>query len=229
MLTSVKSSLVLQKIGDETLVYDGATEKAICLGPIGTVTIEHCMAGKTMQELVSALAAQGVPNAAEAAEEALAQLASEGLTTSGDSSVAFDRRKFLQAAGAAAALPVVASVLAPRPAQAVSCNNCIEIGGVAQDCNTCGDNCPEGVGCNGTAVCCYEYTLPNLIESGTCNPAERSGQYFCRNIPPTRIFNFDCAAARTAAVSRPGAATFDTYYCCNCPASAPFTCPTVVP
>lgn len=227
MLPVVKSSLVLQRIGDETLVYDGASQKALCLSELGTLVLEACINGKSRESILEELQQRGVSANERLLEETLAQLSDEGLLAS-NAEKHFDRRNFIKAAGVAAALPVVMSVLAPRPAQATSCNNCDVIGflGPPADCSQCGDNCPADASCSGTSRCCFEYRLKDLnpVGGNACRSDELLGTFGCRNIPGAP-FAVDCGAAREDCRTRPGAATFDRYYCCTCAGSAPHTCP----
>ena len=227
MLPEVKPSLVLQKIGVETLIYDGDRQKALCLSETGSMVIEACINRTKRDELLQELQRRQVPDAESTLDQTLAQLADEGLLLA-SLEKPFDRRSFIKAAGVAAALPVVMSVLAPRPAHATSCNNCdtIVFLGPPADCSQCGDNCPAGASCVGTARCCFEYRLLNLTPAGggACVPGEILGTFGCRNIPG-EPFAVSCGAARTAALAVPGAAVFDRYYCCTCAGSAPNTCP----
>lgn len=225
MLPDVKPSLVLQKIGDETLVYDGDEQKALCLSETGSLVIEACINKAEQSALLDELRRRQVADAEGALQQTLAQFSEEGLLVN-NSEKSFDRRSFMMAAGAAAALPVVMSVLAPRPAHATSCNNCDVVGflGPPADCSQCGDNCPAGASCAGTARCCFEYRLLNLTFSAACVPGEILGTFGCRNIPG-EPFATSCAAAREAARTAPGAAVFDRYYCCTCAGSTPNTCP----
>lgn len=223
MIARLKNELTIQTLGEETLIYDSATQRAVCLGPVGSKVLQACMSQTTLAELHQQLRDAGVEDPEAATEEALSQMAGEGLLLDNPPAKTFDRRRFLQAAGVAAALPVVMAVAAPRPAQAVSCNNCDTLGffGPPANCNNCGDNCLAGAGCDSGSRCCFEYRLANLTETGLCSPAELLGAFGCRSLAG-RIYDFDCATARTAAVAT-GVAQ-QLYYCCCCAGAAPNSC-----
>lgn len=227
MIAKIKSTLTLQTIGEETLVYDSATQKAVCLGKIGSLVLQACLDAKDADALTAQLAEEGVESPALAIEEAVAQFAAEGLLEeSAEAGKTFDRRRFLQAAGAAAALPIVMSVAAPRPAQAMSCNNCDAIGmfpALPANCNNCGDNCLAGALCDAGARCCFEYRLigggPPAMSG--CDSNELLGAYGCRDLTG-EIFFQDCGDARDAAIGT--GIPNQLYYCCCCAASAPNSC-----
>lgn len=227
-LPKVKETLVLQELGNELLVFDPSTDKGHCLGQVGLIVLKACAASSTRVDAIESLRASGAAQPEAALDEALNQLEEEGLFVStGAKSSRFDRRKFLAAAGAMASLPVVTSVLAPRPAQALSCQNCTVVGTFpgTPTCAECGHPCPSGAACNASSVCCFEYTIPaGAVDDGVCHASELSGAFFCRQPSGNIHYSRDCAAARTQAIASSGGGA-NQYYCCNCPASAPQTCP----
>lgn len=219
-LPAVTPELIVQELDEEFLVFDPTTEKAHCLSGVGALVFKACRDQLSLAELTIRVREAGASDAETALQESLRQLSEEKLVET--QSGTFDRRRFLTAAGTAAAIPLITSVLAPRPAQALSCVNCALIGAttVPQDCTDCGKKCPAGAGCTATATCCFEYTLnPGLGAAGSgCIVSEFSGNFRCRVTAP-RVFNVSCATARDATLA--GGGVFGTlYYCCSC-AGAP--------
>jgi len=216
-LPTVTPQLVIQELDQEFLIFDPSTEKAHCLSGVGALVFKACREQLSLAELKLQLKTSGVTDEETAIEESLRQLGEEKLVAS--QSGAFNRRRFLSAAGTAAAIPLITSVMAPRPAQALSCVNCALIAPTTtpQDCTDCGKKCPAGAGCTATATCCFEYTLnPGLGAAGSgCIVSEFSGNFRCRVTAP-RVFAVSCAAARDATLN--GGGVFGTlYYCCSCP------------
>lgn len=235
MLPRIKSGLAAQDFGAEFLVYDSVTEKAHYLSRVGATVFAACKDGATREDLLVTLAQiDGVENPEVVLDETLHQLHVEGLlpgdTEEGSS---FDRRRFLEAAGKIAALPIVASVLAPKPAAAQSCRNCTVIGafpGTPDDCTDCGRPCPDGVGCSAAARCCFEYRLvtTNGGSGIGCVPGEILGAFGCRT-PAQGGFACDCGTSRDNAIAFNNT-TGTLYYCCTCAGqTANLTCATCTP
>lgn len=231
-LPACKSSLATA-VDDELLVYLPGDETAHCLGSIGKLVFEACQAGRSPDELISQLAASGVDEAELAMHGALEELAEKGLIENLEQPPAsFDRRKFLAWSSKAAASIVVMSALAPRPAEAATCDTCqIDALNNPLNCARCGNPCILNIGdpCGGVAICCFEYILnvtANGGASGTCFGNEGSGIYRCRGGAfTTARFRYNCADARDNLITNLGGVDFDLYYCCSC-AGAPsqFTC-----
>lgn len=237
MLPNAVQHATVTPLGDELLVYDAKTQQAHCLNKLGMEVFQACQRGSSREDALVHLASLQLETPEAALEETLALLAEKGLVEV-QGSKSFDRRRFLAAAGAAAALPVVASVLAPHPTQAVSCVDC-EVNASLQpiSCATCGNNCPA-TGCGSTSRCCFEYRVNsnNPEGAGACSGStggtggqEGIGIYSCRAIPAGSFFNTDCDTARAQTIADAGglvAANTRLYYCCRCPGNNPlFTCP----
>jgi hypothetical protein len=239
MLPKIVSHAVVTEVANELLVYDAKTQTAHCLGEIGLIVFKSCQQNSTREEAIDALRALSLSEPEAVLEETLSLLTEKNLLVDSESK-GFDRRRFLAAAGVAVALPVVASVLAPLPSQAVSCVDC-QVDGTLQplSCATCGNNCPAG-GCAGTSRCCFEYRINsnNPIGAGACNGTsggaggqEGIGIYSCRAVPGGSVFSNLCDTARDLTITNNfggslAAANTALYYCCRCPGSNPiFTCP----
>ncbi|MBS2034828.1 hypothetical protein JST97_07565 [bacterium] len=208
---------------DEVLVYHSKSEKATCLSKVGGLVFQACARELSSSQLEDELRSMGIVEVQEAIQETLVALGEEGLLATQETPAAsFDRRRFLAAAGAAAALPVVLSTLAPRPAYALSCVNCTVLAGnVPADCTDCGKKCPAGAGCAATTTCNFEYVY-DPANDGNANACqiEASGVFRCR--ATGGVFNTSCATSRNLVV---GTAIGTRYYCCICPgAGSIFTC-----
>jgi hypothetical protein len=223
------TNLALTDLNEELLIFNGITNKASCLGKAGRAVFLACQQESSQRETLELLARMGFVDPAIALEESLNQLHEEGLIEAPEASFSsFDRRKFLATAAAAIALPVISSVVAPRPVAASSCTLCpVDTNGVPNEggnaitgCATCGQVCQltPGSGC-GTLICNFEYILFNLNPTapvGDCAIVEgAAAQYRCRSTAG-RIYDTDCGTARSLALARVGAGIGDAYYCCTC-------------
>ncbi len=118
--------VVIQEVGDETLVYDERRHTAFCLNQIASAVWNQCdgqQDATQIAERVTGLLAR--PVTTEIVEFSLAQLSNDGLlqrpfANATAEVAAISRRSLMARAGAGAVmlLPVVAAVMAPRAAQA---------------------------------------------------------------------------------------------------------------
>lgn len=141
------TDLVIEELPDELLVYDVANHQAHCLNRAAAEVFRACRDGRSLDELRARLVAADLPATDEAITLALDQLRDTKLLVAAPvrDVAALSRRDALRRmafiAGAAAALPLVQSIVAPSKAQAASC------GGVGQPC--CNGSCDPGLICNG--------------------------------------------------------------------------------
>lgn len=141
-----QSSLVVQELADELLVYDQERFKAHCLNRTAALVWKHCDGKKTTKEIALALEKEvGLPVGEELVWLALGQLGKSRLLTervAPTSARGISRREVIRRVGlaAAVALPVVTSIVAPKAAQAANCR-------------------ASGQACAASAECC----------SGLCN------------------------------------------------------------
>lgn len=144
---SRRDDLILRTVGDEVVAYDKKTFEAHCLSPFAARVFEACDGSRSEKELallVANAAASAYPgvSASDAVASALAELDRIGLLVSDGTT----RRQALgRIAGLAAAVPLVASILAPTSAEATTC----QASGAA--C-TSSAQCCSGV-CLGTGFC----------------------------------------------------------------------------
>jgi hypothetical protein len=123
-----KGGLIVQNLPDETLVYDLERDRAHCLNQTAAFVWQHCDGRSNAKEIARALK----DKTKQPVDEKLVWLAIDQLgrnhllkeTPALPPQVAgLNRREVMRALGltAAVAIPVVASIVAPMPAQAVSC------------------------------------------------------------------------------------------------------------
>jgi hypothetical protein len=161
-----EDELLVQEVGDETVVYDGKTKEAHCLSPLADVVFVNSDGRTTIKQLAS-LAAERLGEPVDEARvlDALAQLEERNLLERSAAQTGRSRREVLgqgaKLSAAAAAMPLITSIVVPTPASAQTALGC---GGVP----------PAGI------ACC------------PCNPGGDIGQPCCQH--DTRQ-HCNCAAA----------------------------------
>ena len=151
-LIARKNGLVVQEMPDEVLIYDLNSNKAHCLNSAAALVWRSCNGTNSIADIVREFETAG---AGRVSEDfiwlAIDQLNEKDLLESripvkfGGSS----RRQAIKAIGlgAVAALPVVASLMAPATA----------LGSVSCACTSSAQcaslNCPSPVNCNPTGIC----------------------------------------------------------------------------
>jgi hypothetical protein len=150
------SGLVVNALADEVLVYDLARAQAHRLNRVAARVWRQCDGTRTLAEIAAASVADaGAALTPETVAYALAELARAHLLAGpAPSGPRLTRRELLQrAGGAAAAVPLVASIVAPTAADAASC-----VAPDQQGCSSLGDCCPCPPGqltdCIGTTCVC---------------------------------------------------------------------------
>jgi hypothetical protein len=132
-----REQITVQAVGDETLLYDEQRHMAFCMNATASAVWRLADGARTIAEIAAAASADLSSDICEnVVRLALHDLRSNGLVAkdeggpSGDAEAAtqlVSRRKMLArlGMGAAALLPVVASIVAPTAAQAYSgCVDC---------------------------------------------------------------------------------------------------------
>jgi hypothetical protein len=136
--------VIVRRIGDETLVYDRASDRAHCLDRAASLVFVRCDGATSREGLARTLAKDlGLTGSVESGLVALAvaRLGEAGLLEDVPGKVAAPRRAALRALAAASLLPMVLSVVAPSPAEA---QTCIPRGG---QCNSSSQCCPDAPCC----------------------------------------------------------------------------------
>lgn len=147
-----KEGLVVQRVQDEVLVYDEDRHKAHCLNETAAAVWTHCNGKTTVDEISRLLEKQlRMPVDKDVLEFGLdqlekAQLLEEPISRASNGK-AISRREVMRriGIGAAVALPLVTSIIAPRAANAINCRT------TGQACTTnaqcCSNNCVGGTTC----------------------------------------------------------------------------------
>lgn len=146
-----REGLVVQTLPDETLVYDLERDLAHCLNQTAALVWDRCDGSSTTRQIARAVSNDlSHPIDEKFVWLALDQLSRNHLLTSSPPAPisGMGRREVMKAlaVSAAVAVPVVASIVAPTPAQAATCK-------------------PNGAGCLSPAECCT-----GLCSGGTCGP-----------------------------------------------------------
>lgn len=224
MLPKIANQLIVTKLDEELLVYNTKTEKATCLSSVGMRVFQACQGELSEEQLDVELRSLGSNDVAATIEETIVALREEGVLAAHEAATSgFDRRRFLAAAGAAAAMPVVLSALAPRPAYALSCVNCDLnlVTNTPLDCTDCGKKCPPGASCANITTCNFEYVY-NPANDGAGNPCQSEGSGIFRCRATGGVFAPSCNTVRGTVI---GSAIGTRYYCCVCTgALSIFTC-----
>jgi hypothetical protein len=146
-----KDGLIVHELPNETLVYDLDRDRAHCLNETAAFVWQRCDGRKSTREIAQALGKKTKGHV----DEKIVWLAIDQLdrnhllavSPARPSAMAnMNRREVIRALGISAAvtIPVVASIVAPTPAQAATC-------------------LPNGAGCSTSAQCCS-----GLCSGGIC-------------------------------------------------------------
>jgi hypothetical protein len=136
-----RDGLIIERLADETLVYDLHRDRAHCLNRPAALVWSACD-GRRDAAAISRHLRRELPGASvDMVELALASLARARLLE-GDAEGAGRRDALRRLALAAGLVPIVSSIVVPEPAQAATC------GAVGACCNKKADCCP-GLNCVG--------------------------------------------------------------------------------
>lgn len=143
-----KENLVIQEAADEVLVYDLASNKAHCLNPTAAFIWRSCDGANSVDEIGQLLSSKsGSQIPAEMVWLAIDQLQEKELLSKGVSlsENGQSRRDMIKKAGLGLviALPVVASLVAPKSAMASTSCTCV----TSSDCTAqpgCQSTCTTG-------------------------------------------------------------------------------------
>jgi hypothetical protein len=123
-----KEGLVIQELPDEVLVYDLDRDRAHCLNETAAFVWQHCDGRTSTVEIARSLSQKvNAPVDEKVVWFAIDQLGRNHLMASlpvlPQSVAGLNRREMVRVLGiaAAVAVPVVASIVAPTPAQATTC------------------------------------------------------------------------------------------------------------
>ncbi len=158
---SRKKDIVVQKLKDETLIYDLKSNKAYCLNETSALVWQLCDGEKSALEIRDEMSKRLMnPVSEEFILIALDQLNKDGLLEEAvelDNQFAgLSRREVIRKVGFASvvALPTVSSLIAPRASTAQSVSG----GALNTPCVVPGNTCDPGLACLNTfppvATCC---------------------------------------------------------------------------
>lgn len=155
------TGLVVRELDDELLIYDLRTDRAHCLNHTARLVWKHCTGEVTVAQMTLLLERElAAPVAEDVVWQALFQLGNDDLleeqVSRPVSAAGVSRRDMLLrvGAGAAVALPMIASITAPTAAYAASC----------------GVTCTNNTNCS-TFAHCTKCTNSN----GQCNSNNQGG------------------------------------------------------
>ena len=165
--TARKDGIVVQKLEDETLVYDLKENKALCLNETSALVWELSDGTRSISQVSDELSKRFRTLIDEDfINLALEQLVKDGLLEDGSSDYlgGLSRREMIRKVGFAAvvALPVVSSIVAPNAAMAQSC------GALQSICSNNGECCSGNCATFGLPQCC----VPGAFNSVA--PGDRS-------------------------------------------------------
>jgi hypothetical protein len=175
-------ALLTEQVGGETVVYDSEHKQAHCLNPLASAIFSSCDGRTSIDELAELAAEElGEPVSTEQVSNVLAQLEERELLDvprlRGNGISRRDLMRKTAVAGAAAlSVPVITTIIAPTPAAAATqfctaatlCKCCEPQCG----CNSSGNNCCTGQGCNCTANTSggTKHCKPANAGASTCAP-----------------------------------------------------------
>ncbi len=122
-----QSDIVVQQSGDETLIYDLKTNKAVCLNDTSAAVWKLCNGKRNVSEISDELSVKfKAPITQELVMLALNQLGKDGMLKNIDTPTYFEglsRREVIAKIGfgSLVALPMISTLVAPRAANAQSC------------------------------------------------------------------------------------------------------------
>lgn len=168
--------LVVRELPDEVLVYDLKTDKAHCLNQSASLTWKHCDGKTTVADMTSILTAALKTQVDEDTiwlalkQLGKARLLEDQLVTPMEKS-RLTRREVIRklGLGAAIAVPVVMSIVAPTAVSAATCTvngkSCSPNGTNSKCCSTC---CVTNCVAKGTIANGSPCTQPCQCSSGSC-------------------------------------------------------------
>lgn len=144
-------NLVINDLPDETLVYDLTSNEAHCLNRTAAFVWKSCDGVNSPADISGMIAkefGEQVPD--DFVWLALDQLNSNGLLADGAVIGRQNRRDVIKKIGLASmvALPIIASMVAPKSALAATSCACVNPGACLTQ-----TGCPSTVNCNGSGIC----------------------------------------------------------------------------
>lgn len=144
-------NLVINDLPDETLVYDLNSNEAHCLNNTAAFVWKNCDGTNSPSDISAMIAKEfGAQVPDDFVWLALDQLNSNGLLTENTGVAKQNRREVIKKIGLASviALPIIASMAAPKSALAATSCACVNPGACLTQ-----TACPSTTNCNGSGIC----------------------------------------------------------------------------
>lgn len=148
-----QKDLVIQEMPDEVLVYDMNTNKAHCLNPSAAFIWKACNGNNSVTDIVNQFESAGKGQVTEDFVWLAIDQLYENALLEGEITPKFagqSRRQVIKKIGLASmvAVPVIASLLAPKSALAAGSCDCVNPAGCAGR-----TGCPSTTNCNASGQC----------------------------------------------------------------------------
>ncbi len=155
--------LIVEELDGQVLIYDQRTDEAHCLSPAAGRVWRACDGKTSREQLATQLGLE-----ADTVKQAIDELEACGLLA-GIANPGVTRReattRFVKVGAAAAAAPLIYSIVGPSPAAAQSVlAQCLAVNAIAG--HDCGQN-PSKPGCKSVPGCCCCH-LPNSVNFPPC-------------------------------------------------------------
>jgi hypothetical protein len=175
--------LVVEQVGDETVVYDDRSKEAHCLNPLAGIVFANCD-GRTSVDRLAALASERLGEPVEVATvlDALAQLDERNLMAFVPPDGGFSRRAMIRksaaVAGGVSLAPVISSIVAPSAiaqgsatcANLLCCPCCTNANLNKEDCCTI-QNVTINCECTGFRTVAYPGGVNPNANAKYCKPS----------------------------------------------------------
>lgn len=195
--TARTAELIVEEMGDELLVYDQRNDQVHCLSSTAGKVWRACDGTNSSEQLGGALQME-----AELVNRALAELEACGLLE-GEAAAGMTRReattRFAKIGAAAAAGPLIASVVAPTPALALTPCGTGGLGCQGFFPTNSNSSCPTRNCANNGCACCITTVKCHLNNTGSAGAyAACIGATTCSTACPSSATGFGTISAACA-------------------------------
>ncbi len=156
-----KNDIVIQKLEDETLVYDTNENKAFCLNETSALVWSLCDGKRTALNISDEMSRRFKTHVTEEfVGLALDQFSKDNLLENSEQAyfIGISRREMIRKVGATSVvtLPIVSSLVAPEAASAMSCASLNSSCSGSSEC--CSNSCTATTGASTGPSCCVSPT-----------------------------------------------------------------------
>jgi PqqD family protein of HPr-rel-A system len=185
--------LLIEEVGDETVIYDERTGDAHCLSPLAAAVIAHCNGSHSLEALATlAGSSLGEPVDVERVDAALAQLEERDLLV--PPPLGISRRTLVRRTAAVTAAvtagPMITSIVTPAFAQTQTYDRrcpgsrCVSQSEGDVYCG-CNNACPAGSpGAGSPSTCTSQGLTPPFFDSCFCAQCPKPGDPNPGQVPP---------------------------------------------